>query len=374
MNASPVVLEAMANGGNPQDRLASLLGRGTVHQNNFAEITKKQLVQPKYSCSLAKTRQQTYDQDSVQNYLQAIARVPLLSGEEEIVLSRKIKDLLYLENIRQQLRNKLGRQPSDLEWSQEVNLSLNAFRHRLFLGRQAKNKMVQSNLQLVVFVAKKYLKRGLSFQDLIQEGNFGLIRAVDKFDPEQGCKFSTYAYWWIRQAILRAIAEQSRTIRLPIHIYNKLSRIKKTFRHLSQKLQRQPSETEMAESLNMSVKQFRFVLEAAQMPFSLELPVTRDEDSCSIEDYIVSDLITPEQWIVNQSMHEDVENILSSLDSRERDILRLRYGLDSGMIKTPAEVAQMFNLSREEINQIRRRTIDKLRRRHGNSDSKEYLF
>ncbi|MEM7592930.1 MAG: sigma-70 family RNA polymerase sigma factor [Cyanobacteria bacterium P01_A01_bin.83] len=343
-------------------------------QGNYAKTTEKQLVKPKYSCSQAKTDQQNYDQDSVQNYLQTIARVPLLSGEEEIVLSRKINDLLYLEKIRQQLRNKLGRHPSDLEWSQEVGLSSHAFRHRLFLGRQAKNKMVQSNLQLVVFIAKKYLKRGLSFQDLIQEGNCGLIRAVDKFDPEQGCKFSTYAYWWIRQSILSAIADQSRTIRLPIHIYNKLSRIKKTFRHLWQKLQRQPSETEMAESLNMSVKQFRFVLEVVQMPFSLELPVTREEDSCSIEEYIVSDLITPEQWIVNQSMHEDVETILSSLDSRERDILRLRYGLDDGIIKTPAEVAQTFNLSREEINQIRRRTIDKLRRQHGNSDSKEYLF
>lgn len=351
-----------------------------LEQNNRCQITKKQttgakkqIAKIKSGYSQAKTRQQNYSQDSVQNYLQAIAQIPLLSAEEEIVLSRKIADLLYLERIRQQLRKKLGRQPSDLEWSQELELPLSDLRRRLFVCRQAKDKMVRSNLQLVVFIAKKYLKRGLSFQDLIQEGNFGLIRATEKFDPEKGCRFSTYAYWWIRQAITRAIAEQSRTIRLPIHIHDKLSRIKKTFRLLFQKLQRLPNETEMAESLNMTVKQLRFVLEAAQIPFSLEIPVDREEDSRSLEDCIESDVLTPEEWIVKELMREEVETILNCLDSQERDILRLRYGLDDGTIKTSAEVAQMFNLSREEINQIRGQAMNKLRRLYGNSGFKEYL-
>ena len=353
----------------------------SLDQNDFSKITisqisgtKKKLVNQESVYSGAKTRKQNYSQDSVQNYLQTIARTPLLSADEEIILSRKIADLLYLERTRQQLGNELGRQPQDLEWSRKVDLPVTTLRHRLLLGRQAKNKMVQANLQLVVFVAKKYLRRGLSFQDLIQEGNFGLIRAVEKFEPEKGCRFSTYAYWWIRQAILRAIADQSRTIRLPIHIHDKLSRIKKTFRLLSQKLQRQPSETEMAESLNMTIEQLRFLLEAAQIPFSLELPVNREEDARSLEDFIESDLLTPEEWIVNQSMYEDVETILNSLESQERDILRLGYGLDNGTIKTSAEIAQMFNLSQEEINQIKRRTMYKLRRLYSNSDSKEYLF
>lgn len=349
-------------------------------QNNFSQIiisqtsgTKKQLVEPKYGDNQDKIHRQKYSQDSVRDYLQTIGQFPLLNGKEEIEFSRQVADLLQLEQIRKQLAEQLGRQPSNREWAQEANMTLPALRRRLYHGRQAKNKMIQANLRLVVFIAKKYLKRGLSLQDLIQEGNFGLIRAVEKFDPEKGCKFSTYAYWWIRQSILNAIADQSRTIRLPVHIHEKISRIKKIYRLLSQKLQRQPNEIEMAESLNMTVKQLRFVLKATQKPFSLELPVTREEDSRSIENCIESNLPTPEQWIVKRLMNQEVETILSSLDSQERDILCLRYGLDDGTIKSPAEVARMFNLSREEINQIKGRAMNKLRRQYGNSDSKEYL-
>ncbi|MEM8676416.1 MAG: sigma-70 family RNA polymerase sigma factor [Cyanobacteria bacterium P01_G01_bin.67] len=347
-----------------------------IPDNIIRQQTKKdgkQLAKIKVGYSEIKTQPQNYAQDSVQNYLQAIAQVPLLSGEEEIVLSRQIANLLDLEKIRQQLGNKLGRQPTELEWSQEVGLPLNTFRRRLFISRQAKNKMVQSNLQLVVFIAKKYLKRGLALQDLIQEGNLGLIRATEKFDSEKGYKFSTYAYWWIRQAIMRAIADQSRTIRLPIHIHDKLSRIKKNFRLLSQNLQRVPKETELAESLEMTVEQLRFVLKAAQTPFSLETPVDREDDSRLLEDCIESDVMTPEDWVIKQSMCEEVETILSSLNSQERDVLRLRHGLDDGSIKTPVEVAEMLNLSREEINQIRGRAINKLRRHYFDSASKEYL-
>ncbi len=341
---------------------------------NQTSRDKKRLAKIKSSYAQIPTQSKTSSQDSIRNYLQTIGRIPLLSAEEEIKLSRRVADSIELEQIRQQLAEKLGRQPSYLEWSQETNIILAELHRRLDLSRQAKNKIVRANLRLVVFIAKKYLKRGLSLQDLIQEGNLGLIRAVEKFEPDKGCKFSTYAYWWIRQAILRAISEQSRTIRLPIHIYDKLSLIKKAFRLLSQKLKRHPNEVEIAEYLNMTVKQIRFLLRVAQAPFSLEIPVAREEDSRSLADCIESDILTPEEWIVQQSMSEEVESILNCLTSQERDILRLRYGLDSGKIKTPTEVAQMLNLSRTEINQIKGRAMNKLRRLYRNSDSKDHLF
>ncbi|HEY9825250.1 MAG TPA: sigma-70 family RNA polymerase sigma factor, partial [Stenomitos sp.] len=165
-----------------------------------------------------------YTEDSIRLYLQEIGRIRLLRADEEIELARKIADLLALERIRDDLFEKLDREPSDAEWGEAVGMTLHPFRHRLHVGRRAKDKMVQSNLRLVVSIAKKYMNRGLSFQDLIQEGSLGLIRAAEKFDHEKGYKFSTYATWWIRQAITRAIADQSRTIRLPVHLYETISR------------------------------------------------------------------------------------------------------------------------------------------------------
>lgn len=281
--------------------------------------------------------------------------------------------MLELERIRQQLAKKLERQPSEQEWSQELNLTLSAFRSRLQLGRRAKNKMIQANLRLVVFIAKKYLKRGISLQDLIQEGSLGLMRAVDKFEPEKGCRFSTYAYWWIRQSIIRAITEQSRTIRLPIHIHDKLFSIKKAFKLLSQKLQRSPNEVEIAECLNITVEQLRFLLKVAQVPFSLETPIDREEDSRLLGENIESDLPTPEEWIFKQLRSEEVENILSCLSSQEQDILRLRYGLNDGLVKSPEEVSQILNLNRQEICKIRDKAMNKLRRLCVDYDAEEYL-
>ena len=333
---------------------------------------KKQLAKIRSSDSSIPSK--ISSQDSIGNYLQTIGQIPLLSAEEQIRLSRQVADSIQLEQIRRQLTEKLGRQPSYLEWSQEAKMTLAEFHRRLNLSRQAKNKMIRANLRLVVFIAKKYLKRGLSLPDLIQEGNLGLIRAVEKFEPDKGCKFSTYAYWWIRQAILRAISEQSRTIRLPTHIYDKLSLMKKAFRLLSQKLQRHPNEAEIAEHLNMTVKQVRFLLRVTQAPFSLETPLDREEDSRSLADCIESDILTPEEWIFKESIREEVESVLNCLTPQERDILCLRYGLDSGTIKTPAEVAQMFNVSRKEINQIKGRAMNKLRRFYRNSDSSDRLF
>ena len=191
-----------------------------------------------------------YTEDSIRVYLQEIGRIRLLRPDEEIELARKIADLLQLEELATQYESEKGHFPSVREWAELIDMPLSKFRRRLLLGRRAKEKMVQSNLRLVVSIAKKYMNRGLSFQDLIQEGSLGLIRAAEKFDHEKGYKFSTYATWWIRQAITRAIADQSRTIRLPVHLYETISRIKKTTKVLSQEFGRKPSEEEIAESMD----------------------------------------------------------------------------------------------------------------------------
>ena len=193
-----------------------------------------------------------YTEDSIRVYLQEIGRIRLLRPDEEIELARKIADLLYLEELAAQFESDNGREPDNKEWAALVEMPLIRFRRRLMLGRRAKEKMVQSNLRLVVSIAKKYMNRGLSFQDLIQEGSLGLIRAAEKFDHEKGYKFSTYATWWIRQAITRAIADQSRTIRLPVHLYETISRIKKTTKVLSQEFGRKPTEEEIAEPMEMT--------------------------------------------------------------------------------------------------------------------------
>lgn len=313
-----------------------------------------------------------YTEDSIRLYLQEIGRIRLLRADEEIELARKIADLLELERIREGLCEKLDRIPKDAEWANEVNMPLQAFRHRLHLGRRAKDKMVQSNLRLVVSIAKKYMNRGLSFQDLIQEGSLGLIRAAEKFDHEKGYKFSTYATWWIRQAITRAIADQSRTIRLPVHLYETISRIKKTTKLLSQEMGRKPTEEEIATRMEMTIEKLRFIAKSAQLPISLETPIGKEEDS-RLGDFIESDGETPEDQAAKNLLREDLESVLDTLSPRERDVLRLRYGLDDGRMKTLEEIGQIFNVTRERIRQIEAKALRKLRHPNRNSVLKEYI-
>ncbi|EDX72213.1 RNA polymerase sigma factor, cyanobacterial RpoD-like family [Coleofasciculus chthonoplastes PCC 7420] len=313
-----------------------------------------------------------YTEDSIRLYLQEIGRIRLLRADEEIELARKIADLLELERIRDRLYDQLEREPKEGEWAKEVEMELPAFRQRLFLGRRAKEKMVQSNLRLVVSIAKKYMNRGLSFQDLIQEGSLGLIRAAEKFDHEKGYKFSTYATWWIRQAITRAIADQSRTIRLPVHLYETISRIKKTTKILSQELGRKPTEEEIADRMEMTIEKLRFIAKSAQLPISLETPIGKEEDS-RLGDFIEADGETPEDQVSKNLLREDLESVLDTLSPRERDVLRLRYGLDDGRMKTLEEIGQIFNVTRERIRQIEAKALRKLRHPNRNSILKEYI-
>ena len=317
-------------------------------------------------------RKKPYTEDSIRIYLQEIGRIRLLRAEEEIELARKIADLLELERIRERMIDRLDRYPSDGEWAEEVDMRLPEFRRRLYYGRRAKDKMVQSNLRLVVSIAKKYMNRGLSFQDLIQEGSLGLIRAAEKFDHEKGYKFSTYATWWIRQAITRAIADQSRTIRLPVHLYETISRIKKTTKLLSQEMGRKPTEEEIATRMEMTIEKLRFIAKSAQLPISLETPIGKEEDS-RLGDFIEADGETPEDQVSKSLLREDLENVLDTLSPRERDVLRLRYGLDDGRMKTLEEIGQIFNVTRERIRQIEAKALRKLRHPNRNSILKEYI-
>ncbi|MFZ0409550.1 MAG: RNA polymerase sigma factor RpoD [Cyanobium sp.] len=313
-----------------------------------------------------------YTEDSIRVYLQEIGRIRLLRPDEEIELARKIADLLELEEKAAEFEADKGHFPDSKEWAAIFDMPLIKFRRRLMLGRRAKEKMVQSNLRLVVSIAKKYMNRGLSFQDLIQEGSLGLIRAAEKFDHEKGYKFSTYATWWIRQAITRAIADQSRTIRLPVHLYETISRIKKTTKTLSQEFGRKPTEEEIAESMEMTIEKLRFIAKSAQLPISLETPIGKEEDS-RLGDFIEADIENPEQDVAKNLLREDLEGVLATLSPRERDVLRLRYGLDDGRMKTLEEIGQIFDVTRERIRQIEAKALRKLRHPNRNGVLKEYI-
>ncbi|MFS8804477.1 RNA polymerase sigma factor RpoD [Synechococcus sp. R55.6] len=325
----------------------------------------------------AASKKKPYTDDSIRVYLQEIGRIRLLRADEEIELARKIADLLELERAREAVFQRMGlwsdpEEVPDTLWAEEVKMSLPEFRRRLHRGRRAKEKMVQSNLRLVVSIAKKYMNRGLSFQDLIQEGSLGLIRAAEKFDHEKGYKFSTYATWWIRQAITRAIADQSRTIRLPVHLYETISRIKKVTKLLSQELGRKPTEEEIATRMEITIEKLRFIAKSAQLPISLETPIGKEEDS-RLGDFIESDGETPEDRVAKVLLREDLESVLETLTARERDVLKLRYGLDDGRMKTLEEIGQIFNVTRERIRQIEAKALRKLRHPNRNSVLKEYI-
>ena len=331
------------------------------------------------------TKKKLYTEDSIRLYLQEIGHIQLLRADEEIELARKIADLLELERIRERLFDQLEREPEDNEWATEVNMSLSAFRRRLYLGRRAKDKMVESNLRLVVSIAKKYMNRGLSFQDLIQEGSLGLIRATEKFEHEKGYKFSTYATWWIRQAITRAIIEQSRVIRLPVQLYETISRIKNSTKILSLEIGRKPTEKEIAARMEMSIEELRFVDTTTQLPISLEtlIPVHVEKDPwfdgedtqehLCLGDVIEADEETAEDKVSKNLLREDLESVLDTLSPGERDVVRLRYGLDDGQMKTLEEIGQIFNVNRERIRQVEAKALRKLRHPARNSILKEYI-
>ena len=287
--------------------------------------------------------------DPVRMYLREIGRVPLLSAEEEVRLAQRME------------RGKVER--------------LKAVPNRRYVddGEEAQRRLTEANLRLVVSVAKKYIGRGMSLLDLIQEGNIGLIRAVEKFDYTKGYKFSTYATWWIRQAITRAIADQARTIRIPVHMVETINRLIRISRRLLQDLGREPTSEEIAEQMEISAEKVREIIKVSQEPVSLETPIGEEDDSHLgdfIEDHTA---LAPADAASHQLLKEQVEDVLDSLTERERKVLQLRFGLDDGRSRTLEEVGKEFHVTRERIRQIEAKALRKLRHPSRSRKLKDYL-
>lgn len=305
----------------------------------------------------------THSNDTVGAFFKEMARYPLLKPDEEIELANRIKLVVEVEEKQEQLKEQLQREPTNVELAEAMSLTERQLEKRLYGGCLAKRKMIRSNLRLVVSIAKRYLNRGVPFLDLIQEGAIGLNRAAEKFDPNKGYKFSTYAYWWIRQAITRTIANDARTIRLPIHIVEKLNKLKKAQRNLKQKLQRNPIEEELAEELEISRSQLRQLLELRRQSLSLNHRVGKGEDTELVDLLEDNDLQLPEEQMNEAMMRQEISEVLSDvLTEREKDVISLRYGLNTSQPYTLEEVGSMFNLSRERVRQIQSKAMRKLRR------------
>jgi len=303
-------------------------------------------------------------EDNIGAFFKEMARYPLLTAEEEIILANDVKMMLAIEKTRRKLTKSQEQKPTKAELAAAMELkSERELELLLYRGKIAKRKMIRSNLRLVVSIAKRYLNRGVPFLDLIQEGAIGLNRATEKFDPNKGYKFSTYAYWWIRQAITRTIANDARTIRLPIHIVEKLNKLKKAQRNLKQKLQRNPSETELAQELKISTSQLRQLLELRRQSLSLNHRVGKAEDTELVDLLEDSDLQLPEDRMSETMMRQEITDVLDDvLTQREKDVICLRYGLSTTQPYTLEEVGGMFSLSRERVRQIQSKAMRKLRR------------
>ena len=304
--------------------------------------------------------------DPVKMYLREIGRVSLLTAEEEVALARRIEAGVQAEERLADLNAAGGL--DRLDPSEKA-----ALRRRVRDGEHAKADLTQANLRLVVSIAKRYLGRGLPMLDLVQEGNLGLMRAVEKFDYTKGFKFSTYATWWIRQAITRAIADQARTIRIPVHMVESMNKVHRLQRQLGQELEREPTVEELADKADLPVAKIREILRIAQDPLSLDSPVGEEDDSF-LGDFIEDQQVAmPADVATANSLSEQITEALDELSPREQEVVRMRFGLDGGQPHTLEEVGQRFGVTRERIRQIESKTLAKLRHPHRRQKLEDYL-
>ena len=310
-------------------------------------------------------------EDPVRMYLKEIGKVPLLSAEEEIELAKNME----AGNVaKEKIAILKGREENATEEElAEIKEEIKNLQKDLDAGDEAKKRLAEANLRLVVSIAKRYVGRGMLFLDLIQEGNLGLIKAVEKFDYRKGYKFSTYATWWIRQAITRAIADQARTIRIPVHMVETINKLIRVSRQLLQELGREPSPEEIAAEMNMPVERVREILKISQEPVSLETPIGEEEDS-HLGDFIQDDNVpVPADAAAFTLLKEQLEEVLGTLTEREQKVLTLRFGLEDGRARTLEEVGKEFNVTRERIRQIEAKALRKLRHPSRSRKLKDYL-
>lgn len=310
-------------------------------------------------------------EDPVRMYLKEIGKVPLLSADEEIELAQNMEDgAVAIEKINV-LKGLLD--GASEEEKAEIKEEIKTLQKDVDKGADAKKRLAEANLRLVVSIAKRYVGRGMLFLDLIQEGNLGLIKAVEKFDYKKGYKFSTYATWWIRQAITRAIADQARTIRIPVHMVETINKLIRVSRQLLQELGREPSPEEIAKEMSMPVDRVREILKISQEPVSLETPIGEEEDS-HLGDFIKDDNVpVPADAAAFTLLKEQLEEVLGTLTEREQKVLTLRFGLEDGRARTLEEVGKEFNVTRERIRQIEAKALRKLRHPSRSRKLKDYL-
>ena len=310
-------------------------------------------------------------EDPVRMYLKEIGKVPLLSAEEEIEYAQKIEDGVAAAEKIKEIEGML--EGAGEEEKEALEKEKKELGYVVADGEAAKQKLAEANLRLVVSIAKRYVGRGMLFLDLIQEGNLGLIKAVEKFNYRKGFKFSTYATWWIRQAITRAIADQARTIRIPVHMVETINKLIRVNRQLLQDLGREPLPEEIAEKMDIPVERVREISKISQEPVSLETPIGEEEDS-HLGDFIQDDNVpVPAEAAAFTLLKEQLVEVLSTLTEREQKVLRLRFGLDDGRARTLEEVGKEFNVTRERIRQIEAKALRKLRHPSRSRKLKDYL-
>lgn len=310
-------------------------------------------------------------EDPVRMYLKEIGKVPLLSADEEIELAQNMEDGAVATEKINVLKGRID--GASEEEKAEIKEEIKTLQRDVDKGADAKKRLAEANLRLVVSIAKIYVGRGMLFLDLIQEGNLGLIKAVEKFDYKKGYKFSTYATWWIRQAITRAIADQARTIRIPVHMVETINKLIRVSRQLLQELGREPSPEEIAKEMNMPVERVREILKISQEPVSLETPIGEEEDS-HLGDFIKDDNVpVPADAAAFTLLKEQLEEVLGTLTEREQKVLTLRFGLEDGRARTLEEVGKEFNVTRERIRQIEAKALRKLRHPSRSRKLKDYL-